>query len=195
VVLRPLSSSIVALARSAVVSVNGRMRGEGDRLDESVSMTEEGDLAPLDPISSRFASTGFSALDQAASEFVRSRWTPVRVADLLGRSRKQFTTAGADYDNFVSCVQTGFLAIEVLLHDQLDDRASANDGLNRLVDKALKDSIVTNEDAKYLKEFVLRFRNRIAHQGNLRLTPGMSQEILGGCHRFVASFSEAHFQG
>lgn len=158
-------------------------------------MTEESDHAPLDPISSGFASTGFSALDQAASEFVRSRWTPSRVADLLERSRKQFTTAGADYDNFASCVHTGFLAIEVLLRDQLGDRASAKDGLSRLVDKALRDSIVSNGDAKYLREFVVRFRNRMAHQGDLRLTPGMSQEVLGGCHRFVASFSDEHCQG
>jgi len=98
-----------------------------------------------------------------------------------------------DYDNFVSCVQTGFLAIEVLLRDRLGELAPKNAGVGGLAEKALKEGIVSREDAAYLKDFVRVFRNRIAHKGDLRVTPGMSQEMLGGCHRFVAAFSDAQY--
>lgn len=156
-------------------------------------MADDHDVPPLDPVSKGFASTGFSTLESAAGEFPVSSRTPSSVASLLERSRRQFTTAGVDYDNFVSCVETSFKAIEVLLRERLGELAPKKRGLNAYAEKLLKEGILSNRDAKYLKELVIEFRNQMAHGTDLRFTPGMAQEVLAGSHQFVASFSEAQY--
>ncbi|NOY54554.1 MAG: hypothetical protein GXP34_01055 [Actinobacteria bacterium] len=154
-------------------------------------MTNETFTAPWDPVSKNFVSMSYESLDQAANAFVLSRNTPRRVARMLARSRKQFKTAGADYDNLVSCVQSAFKAIEFLLCDALGDACGERDTLGMLIPKAQEAGLLTEYDHGYLREFVLRFRNLVTHD-EMRFTPGMSHEMMSGVHRFVVEFSDKH---
>ena len=155
-------------------------------------MADETFTAPWDPVSKNFVSMSYESLDQAANAFVLSENTPPRVARKLARSRKQFTTAGADYDNLVSCLQSAFHAIEFLLCDALGDACGERDTLGMLIPKVREAGLLTEYDHGYLHEFVLRSRNLVTHK-ETRFTPGMSQEIMSGVHRFVVEFSDKHF--
>ncbi|VAW00773.1 hypothetical protein MNBD_ACTINO02-1989 [hydrothermal vent metagenome] len=154
-------------------------------------MTDETFKAPWDPISKNFVSMGYESLNRYAKAFVLSENTPPRVARMLARSRKQFTMAGADYDNLVSCLKSAFQAIEFLLCDTLGEACGKKDTLGRLISKAQDADLLTEYDHGYLKEFVLRFRNLVNHE-EARFTPGMSAEMMTGVHRFVVEFSDRH---
>ncbi len=155
-------------------------------------MTDETFNAPWDPISKNFVSMGYESLNRFADAFVVSENTPPRAARMLARSRKQFTMAGADYDNLASCVQSAFKAIEFLLCDALGDACGERDTLGMLIPEAQEAGLLAEYDHGYLQEFVLRFRNLVTHE-EIRFTPGMSHEMMSGVHRFVVEFSERHF--
>jgi hypothetical protein len=148
---------------------------------------------PVDPVSAQFVTTDYAILVEAAEQFNVSPRTPTRVARLLEQARKQFALGGVDYNNFGTCCLTGFQAIEQLLRETLGEQAPRNGTLRNLVEKANKIGLLTEHQREYLDVFVLRFRNKIAHPAEpFRVTPGMSQEIMAGCHRFVVEFGEDH---
>jgi hypothetical protein len=119
--------------------------------------------------------------------------TPSEVAALLERARRQFVLGCADYDNFVDCIATAFKAIEALLHLCAGAGPGKRETLGPLITRSQREGLLTDHEFAYLNMFVRHFRNKLAHpKGPIAFTPGMSDEMLVGCHRFVAQFSDRH---
>lgn len=123
----------------------------------------------------------------------KSAHTPSDVATILERARRQFVLGCADYDNFVDCLATAFKAIEMLLQQCAEAKPGKPETLGQLITRCQSQGLLTGHEFEYLDKFVRRFRNKLAHpKGPIAFTPGMSEEALTGCHRFVAQFSDRH---
>lgn len=148
---------------------------------------------PLDQRSASFVTTDRRVLKAAAAAMPTSSSCPSNVATLLERARRQFMLGSVDYDNFADCVATGFKAIETLLRHRLGADAPERGALGKLIDKCTSLRLVTEYEHEYLATFVLHFRNKLAHPETVvAFTPGMSDECLARCHRFIAEFCDRH---
>lgn len=150
---------------------------------------------PMDARSAGFVSTDRRYLEASVGDMPTSPHTPAAVAAMLLRARNQYLLSGADYDNFVDAFWTCLKAIELLLRTLLGSHASEKATLGNLIDKASSLNLVTEHQHDYLRKFVLYFRNELAHPDRTMVfTPGLSEQLVTGCHRFVVDLVDKHFR-
>jgi hypothetical protein len=137
-------------------------------------------------------------MDHANLTAIASLWptsakTPQPVAVVLAKARRQFALSGAEYTQLVTAFSTGLQACELLLRSVHPISEHDNRTFGGFIVAAKKTKSLTEWQSDWLTKFALLFRNRLAHpRGEWVLTPGIADELLNGCHRFIAEYAEQH---
>lgn len=149
---------------------------------------------PGDARSAQFSGMSHAELTTITAAWPTSTLTPGPVGELLAKARRQFALGGVEYTQFLTAFTTSLQACELMLHSRVPtDKPNAIRMFSQLIDAAAKAGLLTEWQCDWLKDFALRFRNRLAHpKDEWVLTPGMAEILLAGCHQFIAEFAEQH---
>jgi hypothetical protein len=149
---------------------------------------------PRDDRSAQFSGMSHVVLTEMAAQWPTSGVTPEPVAELLEKARRQFALSGVEYTQLVTAFSTCLHACELLLRSHLPtDKTKDRRMFSELIDTANKEGQLTEWQYEWLKNFALRFRNRLAHpKDDWGLPPGPAAELLNGCHRFIAEYADQH---
>ncbi len=143
---------------------------------------------------SRLENFGYTpeAIRSATDQWPRPLGAPDNVQAKLQEGRRVLAAGAVAYECYVLAVRAGFEAAEMAVKHLLASPEDERGTLGFLLKDARLQTLLTDRQRFYLEEFVLQFRNDLAHRRDqAAFSPGWAAEMLEGAHRAMADIFPA----